>query len=414
MDYLPGPTRAAAPARRALRRRRRVADRPRPRVLLLSGEYPPQAGGVGDYTARLVAALDELGWDARVLTSRVPGADDGTEPPAWRLVTDWGFTCWRQVDWALEVSRADVLHIQYQPGAFQLKGAVNLLPLRLRWRGSTVRTVTTFHDLRVPYLFPKAGPLRELAVRALVHASHAAIFVDPADLARAGRAPGRRWVPIGSNIPCAPPVDFDRSALRASLGAGTHDLLIGYFGFLTAGKGADTLLRALRLLVDRGRPARLVLIGAAAGTSNPTDRADEAAARGLVRQLELGGRVVATGYLEPDAVSAHLLACDVVALPYEDGASFRRGSLLAAFEHGRPVVTTPPGPAARGEGARVLEPGRQFLAVPPGDPAALTEAIERVASDAALAERLGREGHVLAERCSWQAIAAEVAAAYEG
>src|SRR6266496_1165976 len=38
------------------------------RIALLSGEYPPQPGGVGDYTARLGQALVERGHDIVVFT----------------------------------------------------------------------------------------------------------------------------------------------------------------------------------------------------------------------------------------------------------------------------------------------------------------------------------------------------------
>src|SRR5438552_18176695 len=38
-----------------------------PRVLVVSGEYPPTLGGVGDYTARLVAALGAQGIEVGVL-----------------------------------------------------------------------------------------------------------------------------------------------------------------------------------------------------------------------------------------------------------------------------------------------------------------------------------------------------------
>ena len=128
--------------------------------------------------------------------------------PAWRRVTDWGFGSWRRVEAALTEWRADLLHIQYQPGAFQLKGAVNLLPLWLRARRPGLPVVTTFHDLRVPYLFPKAGPLRPLAVRTLLRGSRSVIFVDPADLARVGARAQPALDTDGSNIPCAPPADY--------------------------------------------------------------------------------------------------------------------------------------------------------------------------------------------------------------
>lgn len=383
-----------------------------PPVLLVTGEFPPRAGGVGDYTARLAEALAARGQRAKVLTSRQPPAEPAEGPPAWRTVPDWGWRCLRSIETALDASGARLVHLQYQAGAFELKGAVNLLPLWLRARRPAVRVVTTFHDLLVPYLFPKAGPLRSAAVRLLARTSHGAIFADLADLERAGPGPNRRWVPVGSNLPCRPPPGFERERTRAALGVGSGELLIGYFGFLTASKGADSLLRALRLLLDQGRPTRLVLIGAAAGGSNPTDQADRQAALALVGPLELQPWLSVTGYLPPAAVSAHLLACDLVALPFRDGASFRRGSLLAALEHGRPIVTTPPVGAAAGVGERRLEPGRQFLAAPPDEPASLAAAIARLADQPELAARLSSEARRLAERCSWPTLAAETAEVY--
>ena len=384
-----------------------------PAVLLVTGEYPPRAGGVGDYSARLAEALAARGQRVCVLTSRERQGESGEDPPAWRQVPNWGWRCLQTIETALDASGARLVHLQYQAGAFESKGTVNLLPLWLRARRPPVRVVTTFHDLLVPYLFPKAGPLRAAAVRLLVRTSHGAIFADLADLERAGPGLNRRWVPVGSNLPCRPPAGFERERTRAALGVGPGDLLIGYFGFLTASKGADSLLRALRLLLDQGRPARLVLIGAGAGSSSPSDQADRQAALALAASLDLQPRLIATGYLPPEAVSAHLLACDLLALPYRDGASFRRGSLLAALEHGRPIVSTPPAAAAAGAGERRLEPGRQFLAARPDDPASLAGAIARLADQPKLAARLAGEARRLAERCSWPAIAAETAGVYQ-
>jgi glycosyltransferase involved in cell wall biosynthesis len=273
--------------------------------------------------------------------------------------------------------------------------------------------VTTFHDLLPPYLFPKAGPLRGLAVRLLLATSHGTVYVEPSDLARVGKRPNRRWIPIGSNIPCAPPSGFDRVATRRQLGARPGDLLVGFFGLLTPSKGGPALIEALGQLRAAGRSARLALIGAPTGASNsPTDQGGQEQLERTVAQLGLASVVVRTGFLEPSSVSAHLLACDVVALPYLDGASFRRGSLLAALEHACPVVTTTPAPHAAGAGPRLLIPGQNLLAVPPNDPAARAATIARLADDRPLAERLGQAGRAVAAACSWDAIAAETLELY--
>jgi glycosyltransferase involved in cell wall biosynthesis len=67
--------------------------------------------------------------------------------------------------------------------------------------------------------------------------------------------------------------------------------------------------------------------------------------------------------------------------------------LLEAMAAGRPIVASAVGPIPE-----VVLDGETGLLVPPGDPGALAEAIVRVLSDRALAERLGRAGRARVER----------------
>ena len=74
--------------------------------------------------------------------------------------------------------RPDVVNLQYQAAAYQMHGAINLLPSQL---AKHTRTVVTFHDLRVPYLFPKAGPLRWQAVLHMARSVHHVIVTNAED-----------------------------------------------------------------------------------------------------------------------------------------------------------------------------------------------------------------------------------------
>lgn len=380
---------------------------------MVTGEYPPQLGGVGDATARLSEALAADGVEVTVATNRNLSATEGGIP-ALRVIPDWGPGCWPRLASLARSIGADVVHVQYQAGAFELKGAIHLLPLYLRLAGRRARgdgwrprVVTTFHDLRVPYLFAKAGPLRRAAVGWLLAGSHAAIFTDPGDLTTVGGRPGRHWVPIGTNI--VPPRlgQIESLSVHRLRAMRTPDdgLVVGFFGFFGPDKGLDTLLRALRLLLDDGRRAHLVLIGAETGAHNPTDRPTAAAFWREVLGLGLEAHVHPTGPLEAAAVSDHLLACDVIALPYRDGASFRRGTLMAALAHSRPIVTTTPEWTAVRSRPWHLEPERHFLAVPPDDAPALARAILRLADASALAAELGAHAGALADQLTWPAIA---------
>src|SRR5438105_13054936 len=53
-----------------------------------------------------------------------------------------------------------VVHVQYQAAAFGMTLPVHLLPRYFRRRAPGRKVFVTFHDLKVPYLFPKAGRLR--------------------------------------------------------------------------------------------------------------------------------------------------------------------------------------------------------------------------------------------------------------
>ena len=78
------------------------------------------------------------------------------------------------------------------------------------------------------------------------------------------------------------------------------------------------------------------------GASDPTNLAYLQRVQALVDQLGLSERVRWTGFTAAAEVSANFFASDIAVLPYRDGASFRRGSLMAAIAHGMPVISTEP------------------------------------------------------------------------
>jgi glycosyltransferase involved in cell wall biosynthesis len=406
---------------------------------MLTGELPPDHGGVGDYAARLSDALASFGVPVGILTRCRPGVPSRrtigeSSVPVHGLVRGWDARAWPLVGRALhQLGPRPLLHIQFQAGAYDLGGSVHLLPSFVRATLPRARVVTTFHDFLIPYLFPKAGPARLAANRLLARSSHAAIFTDLGDLETAGAGVRGYVVPIGSNVDCAPISPQQRAEIRRELGADDATFLVGYFGFLNPSKGVPTLLDAVGRLAARRtgseaasrleRAVRLALLGAEAGVSNPTDRVQAEAVRAEIEHRQLSDVVTRTGYLDPAALSAHLLACDAIALPFRDGASARRGTLMAAVAHGLPIVSTLParrtalaGPATvwlgSGPRAAALRDGESIVLVPPNDAEALAAALTRIADDAELRARLSRGAAAIAGRIGWPALAAETASIY--
>lgn len=378
------------------------------RACLVTAEYPPQQGGVGDYTRELAAALQRQGVDAVVLTGGAPGPEDAAGPtPVVRPIDTWGWRCWRGLDAAIRALAPQVVHIQYQAAAYGLHPAINLWPRFSPWRRATA---VTFHDLRVPYLFPKAGPLRFRAVLELARASGQAIVTNVEDCVLLGphlRQPPA-LIPIGANIQPAPPPGYDRSAWRAQAGVGEQETVLAYFGFLNESKGAEELVLALARLRRRGLPVTLWLIGGQVGASDPTNAAYLAQVQQLIAAQGMEPYVRWTGFTAAAEVSANLLAADLCVLPFRDGVSFRRGSLMAALAHGLPVVSTLP----RLELSQVHD-GENMALVPPHDDAALAERIALLAVDLPARRRLAAGARALARLFDWDQIAARTVEVYE-
>ncbi|MCX7670777.1 MAG: glycosyltransferase family 4 protein [Anaerolineae bacterium] len=386
------------------------------RILMITGEYPPMQGGVGDYTRQLGQALGARRVDVHVLTDVNAGGDHlrapaaAFEPTVHPIIDSGGWELWSRT---LELSRQlrpAAVHIQYQSAAYGLHPAVNLLPWRLKLLPNRPRIVTTFHDLRFPYLFPKAGPLRWRAVLALAKGSDINVITNPVDwvrLAHEGLESRLIPIPIGSNIRCQPPAGYDRARQRARWGAGPDTWLLAYFGFMNAGKGGETLIRCLAELIRAGRPARLLMVGGQVGASDPTNRAYLERVERLIAELNLGAQVQWTGFVSNEEVSANLLAADCAVLPYREGASLRHGSLMAALAHGLPIVSTRPPDAVREAAGLfpVLQNDKSALLVPAEDPQALAEAVTRVMSDPTLRKQLAQAALDLAREFTWDTIA---------
>jgi len=381
------------------------------RVLFVTGEFPPMQGGVGDYTAVLARALADLGASVAVVTSAQAAATDDSRVAVYPVVRRWGWASLGTVAGVAASRGADVVHIQYQAAAYGMRLPVHLLPGYLRMGRPSIRRAVTFHDLKRPYLFPKAGPARRWAVARLARDCDAAIVTNREDelgFADLGVPRPPRVIPIGSNIAPRLPQGFERGTWRAKWGIAPDDLVLAYFGFLNATKGGDTLITAVGRLAKQGRPVRLLMIGGKVGASDPTNREFARHVEGVIAREGVSDRVIWTGFLPPEEVSAAFAVADMAVLPYADGISFRRGSLMAALAHGMPIISTVP---------RVhlpeLVPEENVILVPPEQPADLAEAIARVADHAGLRARLGEGARRLSRLFAWERIARDSLALYE-
>jgi len=381
------------------------------KIAFLTGEYPPMQGGIADHTAYLVAHLQPLEVQSSIIISH-PFVPNESDKISFFLLPDWGGRCWLYLSHYLKTACPDLLHIQYQAAAFDLGGWVNWLPWYLKKRGFRTRLVTTFHDLRIPYIFPKAGLFRWRSILALARYSDAVICTNQEDLQTlSSQIPHLtcQHIPLGSNVEPNPPTNFDRSVWRQRYGANESTFLMAYFGFLNESKGGEELIESLALLRQQDGDVRLLLIGGEVGQADPTNVKYAQRVRSLIKQYQLNDVVYATGYIDLREVSANLLAADAVVMPYRDGVSFRRTTLIAALRHGCAIISTSPSnPSFVPE----IRHGENMLLTPPNEATALAQTIVMLAKDKALQQKLKVGAKQLGYSFEWSKIATDTVALY--
>jgi glycosyltransferase involved in cell wall biosynthesis len=351
---------------------------------LITGEYPPQPGGVSDYSRLVAQGLAESGDAVHVyappakgedlpeqgiVTNRLPGHFD---PRSLRILGP-----------ALRDHPDDLVLVQYVPHAFGYK-AMNL-PFCL-WlnhlRRKHRRIVVMFHEVAMPLRRRQPLSHRLLAIvtapmAMLVARAASTIFVSiPAwkdRLMRLGVRQPMEWLPVPSTIA----VVDDQAAVEAHRREIGAKLIIGHFG-TCAGLIGESLKAALPRLLEVLPGAAVMLIGR-----------DGVALRQAigVRQPHLAGRIHAAGGQSSHNVSLALAACDLMIQPYEDGVSSRRTAVMAALVHKRPVVAT------RGESTEPIWADAGAIAlVPAGNHEALYRMTYKLSADERERQRLAVMG----------------------
>jgi glycosyltransferase involved in cell wall biosynthesis len=342
------------------------------RWAVLTGEYPPQPGGVADYTALVARSLAAAGDAVTVYAPRHTGPDPASPGvTVVRLADHFGPRGLLALDLALDRRpRPDRVLVQYVPHAYGLK-AMNL-PFAA-WvaarAGRAAPVWVMFHEVAFPFRWrPPAHALLGAAhavMARLVAGAADRVFVSipgwaPVIRKFCPRARPAEWLPVPSNLPTAA---RDPVALAVRFPEARGRTVIGHFG--TFGLAITDRLEPAAVRLLAGRPDRVLVLLGRGGDGHRDDLRR--------RHPDVAGRVFATGGLPPAEVADLLAGCNVLVQPYPDGVSTRRTSVMAGLALGRPVVTN------LGSLSEPVWAGVPGVALAPGpDPDALASMAEAV------------------------------------
>lgn len=186
-------------------------------------------------------------------------------------------------------------------------------------------------------------------------------------------------VPLGIDVNRFAHVDGVKvQALRTKLQKNPDSLLLLGLGRLRYYKGFDTMIRALQSL----HSMQFVLVG-----SGPMENEW----RQLAQSLGVSDRVTFAGEVSDADLASYYQAADLFVLPANARTEAFGAVLAEAMAAGLPCVTTEVGSGT----SWVVQDGVTGTVVPPRDPRALAEAIERILGDG---DTRSKMSHAAAQR----------------
>ncbi len=319
------------------------------KVMLITGSYPPDVCGTADYTARLEESLQSLGVEAEVFYRK-----------------QWGVAHVRSLLREIDRSQPDLLHMQYPTTGYGWK----LGPQAI---GTLKPLIVTLHEASQSHI------LRQFSLYPFLLRSRHFIFTNPYERAHVERlAPwiaGRSTeIPIGCNLPIM--------AKQIK-----QNGIITCFSIIRPDKGLEDIIEAARLVKAQGSSVRMRVTGAVMPRYADYFHNLKAASESLPIDWITG--------LDDDTLSRVLAETSLAYLPFPDGASERRSSLVAMLMNQACVLTT-----VGDHTPEEMRPGIIAVASPK-EAVARAEALFREPEQM---EQVAARGAAYAQRFSWNAI----------
>lgn len=301
---------------------------------MITCEYPPQTGGIADYSREVAAGLSRAGIPVRIWA---PGDEDRPAGLSSRVtvVRSLGrFGLPSLVRTARKMRRAGAgrrLLLQWEPVGYGFLSVNVLFCLWIAWQVFWgAQLIVMFHETFLSYSkkTPKrflAATLQRLMAFLLVHSARK-VFVSTESGAEAVRKLSLtrnkvEHLPVFSNIDSAS--DSSMRIRRCDF-VSEGETLVGHFGRYNS-QTEGLVLPTVAALLRRSKSVHVLFAGECAEQYNTTL---------IEAHPELKHRIHSAGVCTPGDVSSVFAACDFMFQPYPDGITTRRSTAMAALANG--------------------------------------------------------------------------------
>jgi glycosyltransferase involved in cell wall biosynthesis len=313
------------------------------RIAMITGSYPPDVCGVGDYTFHLVEALKQQGMEVSVIRWNRP--DLKSIKNVIGVINDFA---------------PAVVQLQYPTVGFGHSIVPQFMNLLMPCV-VTLHEVSQLHILRRLSLYLFTSEYERRYAR-----SYAPWITQKSSV-----------VPIGSSIPSS-----SREKMRKA-----NEII--YFGLIRPNKGVENVLSLAACIKEQGVELNIRMVGKIQPGQNMYFQ--------YLQTLSKDLPVIWNVALSDNELADLLGSSKIAYMPYPDGASERRSSLLAVLANGIATITT--------EGKYTPKELEDVVLYAHSPKDALSLAI-KLREDNALRVRLEATGQDYLKKFTWEAIAA--------
>lgn len=192
---------------------------------------------------------------------------------------------------------------------------------------------------------------------------------------------------------------IDGKQVRTQCGLG-NSLVIGYVGSFAPWHGVETLIQAMKHIIQQMPNTKLLLVG-----PYPEEICH------LLKELNLMEYTVLTGPVPYQDVPQYLAACNILVAPYSSRQWGELYSYVKIYEYmamGKPLIATSIIPDSK-----IIEEKEAGMLVPPDDSLKLSENVLKLLVDEDLASKLATQARRVSLEHSWLAYAKRLSSLLE-